>query len=261
MIQEQPTDLVSLVEQYDSVLRSLMDKHAPQKQRWITLRPAAPWYTPEVTEQKNIRRRLERRWRSSRLPSDRHRYVVQCGVVTRLIESLKSAHYTSIINEHSSDQRVLFNTVNKLLQKSSIKRYPASHDDSTLTNSFADFFTSKIEKIHQSLFQRKERISERAASLELSASVSTSFCDFEEVSEQQIVEFASKSASKSCCLDPKPSAVFKGCFGGLLSTITRIVNLSLSTATMPKSFKIAVLSPLLKKADADYNQFSNFRPA
>ena len=29
---------------------------------------------------------------------------------------------------------------------------------------------------------------------------------------------------------------------------------------MPKSFKTAVLSPLLKKADADYNQFSNFRP-
>ena len=157
LIQEQPTDLVSLVEQYDSVLRSLMDKHAPQKQRWITLRPAAPWYMPEVTEQKNIRRRLERRWRSSRLQSDRHRYVVQCGVVTRLIESLKSAHYTSIINEHSSDQKVLFNTVNKLLQKSSIKRYPASHDDSTLANSFADFFTSKIEKIHQSLFLKKRK--------------------------------------------------------------------------------------------------------
>ena len=94
--------------------------------------------------------------------------------------------------------------------------------------------------------------------MELSANISTNVCDFEEVSEQQIVEFASKSASKSCCLDPIPSAVFKGCFSGLLSTITRIVNLSLSTATMPKSFKTAVLSPLLKKADADYNQFSNF---
>ena len=89
---------------------------------------------------------------------------------------------------------------------------------------------------------------------------STTFCDFEEVNEDQIIEFASKSASKSCCLDPIPSTVFKGCFKVLLPTITRIVNMSLSTATMPNSLKTAVLSPLLKKPGADHNQFSNFRP-
>ena len=46
----------------------------------------------------------------------------------------------------------------------------------------------------------------------------------------------------------------------LLSTITKIVNMSLSTATMVKSLKTAVVCPRLKKPDADYNQFSNFRP-
>ena len=46
----------------------------------------------------------------------------------------------------------------------------------------------------------------------------------------------------------------------LLPVITKIVNMSLDTATVPKSLKIATVSPLLKKPDADHNQFANFRP-
>ena len=42
----------------------------------------------------------------------------------------------------------------------------------------------------------------------------------------------------------------------LLPTITKIVNMSLSTATMVKSLKAAIVSPRLKKSHADYNQFS-----
>ena len=36
--------------------------------------------------------------------------------------------------------------------------------------------------------------------------------------------------------------------------------MSQSTATMVKSLKTAVVSLRIKKPDADYNQFSNFRP-
>ena len=44
--------------------------------------------------------------------------VNQCYVVNNLIESLKSSYYTDVINEHSSDQKMFFKTVGKLLQKS-----------------------------------------------------------------------------------------------------------------------------------------------
>ena len=92
----QSTDLSSLVNIYDSTLRSLIDKHALQKQHWISIRPKAPWYASEVTEQKRIRRNLERKWRSTRSQSDRQHYVNQCGVVIHLISSLKSEHFTNI---------------------------------------------------------------------------------------------------------------------------------------------------------------------
>ena len=59
------------VNNYDEVLRSLLDKYAPVKERLITVRPFAPWYTAEVTAEKQKQRRLECKWRASRLPADR----------------------------------------------------------------------------------------------------------------------------------------------------------------------------------------------
>ena len=143
-----------MVDQYDRVLRQLLDQHAPKKKCQVTVRPSAPWYTSDVVAEKRKRRRLERRWRASRLQCDWDQYVCQCCVVNNLIATLKSAHYTSIINEHSSDQRTLFATVNKLLQKPFGKCYPPSVDNTALANSFADFFINKIDKIHSKLVQR-----------------------------------------------------------------------------------------------------------
>ena len=83
-------DLHVVVNNYDEVLLSLLDKHAPVKERVVTVRPSAPWYTAEVTAEKQKRRQLERKWRASRLPADREQYVHQCNVVINLIKSRKS---------------------------------------------------------------------------------------------------------------------------------------------------------------------------
>ena len=73
-------------------------------------------------------------------------------------------------------------------------------------------------------------------------------------------EFGYKPLSKSCCLDPLPASVLKDCFPVLLPTITRMVNLSLTTGFLPDALKIASLSPTLKKPTADFKQFTKFRP-
>ena len=171
-----------------------------------------------------------------------------------MIESLKSTYYTDIINEHSSDQRILFKTVGKLLQKSTNKRYPPS---SALANLFADIFTSKINKIHQGLVDRKMRVGSSPPDVKVCG---TEFCNFTEVTLEEIKKFSRKPLSKSCELDPLPAVVLKGCLTVLLPTITRIINLSLSTGVVPNALKVATLLPTLKKSDADFEQFQNFRP-
>ena len=64
-------------------------------------RPYSPWFTDE-------RRALERRWRSSGLPSDYHRYVFQCDVVNSLLRSAKISYYRDVIEGSNYDQRVFF---------------------------------------------------------------------------------------------------------------------------------------------------------
>ena len=51
----------------------------------------------------------------------------------------------------------------------------------------------------------------------------------------------------------------KNCLDMLLPTITNIVNLSLSTGTMPETLTVAEQVPALKKNDADHEQFPNFQ--
>ena len=46
----QSPDLDSLIDQYESVLSELLDKHAPLITRRITCRPHAPWFDDELRE-------------------------------------------------------------------------------------------------------------------------------------------------------------------------------------------------------------------
>ena len=158
-------DLHAAVNNYDEVLRSLLDKHAPVKERVVTVRPSAPWYTAEVTTEKRKRRQLERKWRASELPSDCVQYVHQCSVVNNLIKSLKSQYYLSTIKENSGNQKLLFKTVKKLLQKPTVNNYPPSESNHMLADEFATFFTTKIATLHMISLLERMRLSLRANAL------------------------------------------------------------------------------------------------
>ena len=70
--------------------------------------------------------------------------------------------------------------------------------------------------------------------------------DFEPSISKELSIFVSTSACKSFVLDPIPRVVMSDCLHVLLPAITRIVNLSLITGTVPPKMKEASLSPFLK---------------
>ena len=215
LIKEPSSHLDILVYQYDNVLRSLLDRHAPIKQRVVTVGPSAPWYSTEIAQNKRIRRKLERKWRSTLLPSDRELYIQQCCVVYNLIDLAKSSYYTTVISDFSGDQKMLFKTVNKLLQKQKVQQYPSCFPDSTsLADALNNFFISKIDNalIHNAF-------TGRAAENDLSLCYSTNrpLCDvqihnFHLVTLDMVRKFAVRTLTKSCDLDPLPASVLKICF-------------------------------------------------
>ena len=68
------------------------------------------------------------------------------------------------------------------------------------------------------------------------------------------------STIKACALDPLPASIMQKCYSSLVPIFRRVINLSLSSRLLPKELKVALLSPILKKLNADFEQFSNFRP-
>ena len=69
-----------------------------------------------------------------------------------------------------------------------------------------------------------------------------------------------KAPNKCCVLDPAPTWLIKECSTQLTPLITRIVNESLRSGTVPTSFKKAIVRALLKKLGLDKEVFKNYRP-
>ena len=80
------------------------------------------------------------------------------------------------------------------------------------------------------------------------------------LSEELICRLISQSPTKSCTLDPIPTTLTKQCVHDLAPLVTRIVNVSLSTGTVPSGLKQALVTPILKKQGLDANDLRNFRP-
>ena len=81
----------------------------------------------------------------------------QCNVVNDMLYKAKEQHLSAVI-QNAHDSKLLFRTVDKLLQRSIDKRYPSANSDQELANAFADFFSAKIVRIRDELLIRKEQM-------------------------------------------------------------------------------------------------------
>src|SRR6218665_3738445 len=79
-------------------------------------------------------------------------------------------------------------------------------------------------------------------------------------SETEVLLLLNSLPNKQCESDPIPTSLLKDCASVLLPVITQIINLSLSTGNFPLAFKHSLVNPLLKKANLDKENLSNYRP-
>ena len=255
-------DLSDLISSLDSVsdlntaLRRVLDKHAPVCQRRIAQRRPALWYnsvSAVLQLSKRERRRAERRWASSKLIIHKQIYDAAKQKVVDLVHNAKSAFYSAKIAAASSC-RDLFHTVNFMIGKTKDMLLPSTHNISDLPNLFLKFFNQKIDTIHGNF-------PVSASSPCLSPSFTgTTFSEFSEVSVEFVRKLITRSAKTSCDLDPIPTALLCDHLDILLPSITKFINESLVSGTVPSDFKTAVVKPLLKKSSLDHNILKNYRP-
>ena len=225
-----------LVDRYDNVLHNTMDILAPVKSRTIVLRPNSPWYNENIGNEKRKRRRLEPgRWHSSRLESDRLSYLEQCRVVNAMLYKAKEFCYSSVIQDNAHDTRLLFRSTDKQLQRQTEKHYPSADNDQQLAIAFADFFTTKIERIREELVLRK-------SGLVHSAGLAKPTClsrlsEFDLVTDEDVLKLIWSYTIKACNLDPLPVTMMRSCHSALVTAFKTVISLLLSTGSIPEDLK------------------------
>lgn len=191
--------------------------------------------------------------------------IEQCSVVNTMLYTAKEFYYSSaraiwllssVIQDNVHDTRPLFRSIDKLLHKETENHYPSADNDQQLANAFADSFTSKIETIREELFLRKSGLGDSPGLATLACR--SRFSEFDLVTDEDVLKLIRGSTIKACELDPLPVTTMRSCYSPLVPVFKTVTNMSLSTRSMPKDLKIALLRPLLKKPNADFEQFSNF---
>jgi hypothetical protein len=84
--------------------------------------------------------------------------------------------------------------------------------------------------------------------------------NFSPASIDEIRKIIQRALSKSCEFDQIPTYLLKTCLDSIVHVITAIVNTSFTEECVPKSFKEAIVRPLLKKTDLDKDVLKNYRP-
>ena len=250
-------DLDVVIETYNKTMLSVLDKHAPLKKRMITIHPDAPWIDDGIKEQKREKRKAERKWRKTNLTVHREIYTEQRNKLSAMITESKKDYYQQQISDSTSSQSALFKTVDELLSKKRVSALPSHESTEELCNRMATFFTDKIRTIHEGL----EKIQNPSFPLDPDP-VFEGPClnNFDEVTEEEVTKIIKAAAPKSCSLDPVPTKLVKECLDVLAPLITRIINQSFADGYVPKSFKLAAVTPLLKKANLIPEILKNFRP-
>jgi hypothetical protein len=254
------TDLDSCVQNYEVILSSLLNKHAPARTRSVRLRPHSPWFNDAIQTARKLRRVHERKWRHSRLEIDRQLYCNQRQRVNELINVAKIEYYSSPITDCSGDQKKLFKVVDGLLNQTKEKPVlPSSVSDAVLADSFSNYFSNKIVNIRSIFPVATSSTISQTNHLPVCAHV-TKISQFESATVSEIIKLISSSPSKSCELDPIPTHLLKRCINVLAPLITTIVNKSFEQGNFPDSLKTAYIRPLIKKPGLDIETFSNYRP-
>jgi hypothetical protein len=212
-------------------------------------------------EEKRRRRQLERRWKRSGSEEDRVAYRVSCGRANKLINESRNRHRYDRIMEAGADSRLRWAAVKQLLftDKGSTTPSASSVPDDRFCDIVAAFFIAKVRSIKAAI----------ALSLvgdfrdPLSADQDHGGCslsEFAPVTEAEVGRLLRSLSTKCSPSDFVPTSLLKSCGGTFSCILTRLTNFSFKQGAFPSDFKIAQVTPLLKKRGMDSAEPSSYRP-
>ena len=133
LISNRKSELNDLVNQYNICLKNLLDKHAPLSLHRVKVK-RNPWYSSEIHDLRNKRRKQQRKWNKSHCRSDLQNLIDTRDALKTLISKTKTAYYRDIVQESSRDQGALLRKINALLPTPTPLRSPTFQHTVSVTN-------------------------------------------------------------------------------------------------------------------------------
>ena len=127
-----------------------------------------------------------------------------------------------------------------------------------MANSLASFFYQKIVSLKDSIALKLQG-SPTPFDFDLPHSGEV-LSDFNPVTPAEVSQLLRSMSNKSSPLDYIPTSLLKSCGNTFSILISHLANLSFTQATFPSKFKLALISPLLKKPGLPKSDLANFRP-
>ena len=265
-----PIELKSLehaVDSYNTVLLSLLDKHAPL----MTVRfreGKNPWWSAKCQDARSARRAAERKYKkdlkleSPNVGLSHEKYKESQVDAAVIIDNERNKYYQSKLSTIAGDSRATYKVVNKLLDKEyGTKKLPNGESDVTISNSLKDFFHNKISSIYSDIKKSQENSSMSYEENLIPVPEDLKHAHyFKIMTANDVSEIIQDMGAKSCEMDPIPTWLLKNCLEELLPIITTIVNVSLQTGVFPDQMKSAIVRATLKKTNLDSDVLQNYRP-
>uniref|UniRef100_A0A3B3C1K9 Reverse transcriptase domain-containing protein n=1 Tax=Oryzias melastigma TaxID=30732 RepID=A0A3B3C1K9_ORYME len=246
-----PITTDSFLSQFDLLCSKILDEIAPltiRKPRHTSER----WISEEIRALRRDCRKAERKFKKDRLQISQDLLRDKLYMYNEAVMKARRQFYSNIISSASGDQRILFNTLGSLLDSGG----SGNSMEGSVENceKFCVFFMDKVAGIRSSLTQ---------CSTYSPPTPSTPVAKLESFSLVSLIELervVSRLKPAGSSHDVLPAWFFKKIFSVLGPAVLTILNTSLESTHVPKSFKQAVVRPLLKKQGLDTALFSNYRP-
>ena len=260
-----PSDVNEFVNELQSTVTAALDEQAPLKAftKRVRRKTCAVWMSEEAKKAKATARKSERRFRRTQSEDDYVEYRRAHRLPSKAVGAARTSYLRDELKraESTNSFRARWKSFNKLLHSDDRAAITHPRDASRLASSFTDFFTDKLLKIRSHIASQLPAVAAGSSfNVSINPSLSQPLCEFPRVTTAAVIQLLHSMPGKSSPLDFIPTFLLKSCAPVFSPILANLANLSFSTGTFPTQFKIAQVTPLLKKPNLDSNDPASYRP-
>ena len=211
-------------------------------------RPSDPWFDRECRTSKCLKRSLERIYMRTKSEDDFAACLGQKKIYKRLCRHKRRDYWINKLSDPKNKTANIWRHINSVSGRG--KR---SSVDGIQPVEFQSFLSKKIESAIKSMQAKEEPIY-------LAHAQEGGLSRLQDVDEDELLKAIQRLPNKQCASNPIPTWLLKKISEMILPFVKSMVNQFFSEIIVPKSWKSAQITQLLKKPAHDHNVASSYRP-